>query len=412
VNGIRPYSAISGALRLHAGDDALSRMPREAARVDAHRAFVICGRSVANKTSLVDRVRSLLGDRYAGSYTRLGKDAPVEDVEEAAVAARAEGADLLIAIGAGSVLKAARVIAIALAEDRPLVELATRYPDNGAPVSPRLLQPKPPIFNVLTAATSAQNRGGAALRRSDGGPRLEFFDPKTRPAAIFWDSDALLTAPPSLALSTGLGVFWRALMNRGAMQGANPLVQADRLHAYALARQALDRMRNPEDAAARLDMCAAALLQNRDEDDGGRPFDAHWIARVVYALGAALFNRVPALDQGRTHAVLTAPALRRFGDLCPEAVAQMGEALGLAGRQAADPDCVIQAVEQVFRSVAVPDKLAGVSEQDCEYAVEAALYNFNADSARELGSHRPRLGAVLRDATRPDGGANPNRKTK
>lgn len=368
--------------------------------MDARRAFIVCGSSVASKTSLVERIRGLLGERYAGSYTRLGKDAPVEDVEQAAFAARAEGADLLIAIGAGSVLKATRVIAIALAEDRPLIELATRYPDAGPPVSPRLLQAKPPIFNVLTAATSAQNRGGAALRRSDGGPRLEFFDPKTRPTAIFWDTDALLTAPPSLALSTGLGVFWRALMNRGAIRGANPLVQADRLHAYVLARQALARMRDPEDAAARMDMCAAALLQNRDEDDGGRPFDAHWIARVVYALGAALFNRIPALDQGGTHAVLTVPALRHFGDLCPDAVAQMGEALGLSAAQAAAPDSVIQAVEQVFRSVGVPGRLAGVSEQDCQHAVEAALYNFNADRDRELSGHRQRLGALLRDAIR------------
>src|SRR5690606_37720330 len=136
-----------------------------------------------------------------------------------------------------------------------------------------------------TAATSSQHRGGAALKNPAGGPRLEYFDPKTRPAAIFWDADALLTAPPSLAHSTGLGVFWRALMNIGAVRGANPLVQASRLHAYTLALGALPRMRDPQDAEARIDMCAAALLQNRDEDDGGRPMDAHWIARSVYALG-------------------------------------------------------------------------------------------------------------------------------
>src|SRR5690606_7025650 len=139
----------------------------------------------------------------------------------------------------------------------------------------------------------------------------------------------LLTAPPSLALSTGLGVFWRALMNAGAVQGANPLVQASRLHAYTLAHGALGRMRDQTDAQARIDMCAAALLQNRDEDDGGQPFDAHWIARSVYALGAALFNQAPQLDQGLTHALLTGPAIRHFGELSPEAVEDMTTALGL-----------------------------------------------------------------------------------
>ncbi|MBO9352695.1 iron-containing alcohol dehydrogenase [Bordetella petrii] len=392
------FAAISPAVRIHAGDHALDMLPREAARLEARNAFVLCGNSVATRTPLLPRIRGLLGDRYAGAYTQLRKDAPLEDVQRAAAAARSRRADLLVAVGAGSVLKAARVVAIALGEDRPLTELATRYADGLPPHSPRLLRPKPPIFNVLTAATSAQHRGGAALRRDDGGPRLEFFDPKTRPASIFWDSDALLTAPPSLALSTGLGVYWRALMNIGALRQANPLVQASRLHAYTLARAALPRMPHAQDAQARLDMCAAALLQNRDEDDGGRPFDAHWVARSVYALAAALFNRVPHLDQGATQALLTAPAIRHFGDLCPNAIAQMGTALGLSTVDAAIPGQVAGAVQRHFHSLGVSRKLSGVPAADREHALQAALYNFNADRARELDGHRDRLRAILAEA--------------
>jgi alcohol dehydrogenase class IV len=396
---VQRFSAIASAVRVHAGQAALDLLPREAARLGARRAFVVCGNSVATRTPLLDRIRQGLGERYAGAYTRLGKDAPIEDVRQAAAQAAACGADLLIAVGAGSVLKAARVVAIALGEGGELESLATRYPEDGPPVSPRLLRPKPPIFNVLTAATSAQNRGGSALRRGDGGPRLEFFDPKTRPAVIFWDAEALASAPPALALSTGLGVFWRALMNAGAVQQANPLVQASRLHAYALARAALPRMRDPGDIAARLDMCAAALLQNRDEDDGGRPFDAHWIARVVYALGAALFNRVPHLDQGATHALMTAPAIRHFAELCPDAVAQMGAALGLPAAEAASPGKVIDCMEGLFRGVGLPARLHGVSEEDRAQALQASLFNFNADRARELAGHRDRLRAILMEST-------------
>jgi len=373
-------------------------LPREADRLGARRAFVVCGRSVATRTPLFDRIRRLLGSRYAGAYQELRKDAPLADVVAAVAEARAMDADLLIAVGAGSVLKAVRVIAMAMGENRPLEDLATRYPDEGPPVSPKLMQPKPPIFNVLTAATSAQNRGGSALRREDGGARLEFFDPKTRPTAIFWDSAALLTAPPSLAFSTGLGVYWRALMNRGAVCQANPLVQADRLHAYTLACGALPRMHDEADARARLDMCAAALLQNRDEDDGGRPMDAHWIARAVYALGAALFNRVPALDQGTTHALLTAPAIRHFGDLCLDTVSQIGMAMGLPPTDAAEPLAVSSAIEKMFDSMGLPRRLEGVAQSAYESILSDTLYNFNADRTRELGMHRKRLAAMLSEA--------------
>ncbi|MDQ1763092.1 iron-containing alcohol dehydrogenase [Achromobacter aegrifaciens] len=393
------FSSIAPGVRVHAGEDALRLLPREVERLGAQRAFVVCGNSVATRTPLLARIRDLLGERYAGAYASLGKDAPLEDVEEAVQQACACQADLLIAIGAGSVLKGARVIAMALGEGGNLAALATQYPENGAPVSPRLRRPKPPIINVLTAATSAQNRAGAALRRSNGGPRLEFFDPKTRPAAIFWDEQALASAPPSLALSTGLGVFWRALMNIGAVQQANPLVQASRLHAYTLSRSALPRMTDPQDAQARLDMCAAALLQNRDEDDGGRPFDAHWVARSVYALGAALFNAVPHLDQGSTHVVLTVPAIHHFAELCPDAVRQMGQALGVTAVDAANPDCVIEALQGLMRELGVPDRLGGVSGASREQALASSLFNFNADRSRQLSQHQERLSAILREST-------------
>lgn len=393
------FSSISPAVRIHAGDAALDLLPREAARLGAQRAFIVCGNSVATRTPLLARIRDLLGDRYAGAYPRMGKDAPLEDVQEAVRQAAACQADLLIAIGAGSVLKGTRVIAMALGEGGELAQLATQYPEQGAPVSPRLRRPKPPIFNVLTAATSAQNRAGAALRRGDGGPRLEFFDPKTRPAAIFWDSQALSSAPPSLALSTGLGVYWRALMNIGAVRQANPLVQASRLHAYALSRAALPRLQDPADVQARLDMCAAALLQNRDEDDGGRPFDAHWVARSVYALGAALFNCAPHLDQGATHVLMTASAIRHFADLCPDAIEQMGVALGLPAAEAARPERAIEALQSLTRELGLPHRLEGVSEQDREQALASSLFNFNADRKRELGLHRDRLQAILLEST-------------
>lgn len=393
------FTSTTHSVRLHSGDGALGLLPKELDRIGARRVFVVCSNSVASKTPLLSRIKELIGARFAGAFTQMRKDAPMEDAERAAELARDCAADSLIAVGAGSVMKGTRAVAIAIGEGQPLHELATRYPDNGPPVSPKLLRPKPAIFNVPTVASSAQNRAGCALRRSDGGPRLEFFDPKTRPVALFWDVEALLSAPPKLAVSTGLSVFWRALMNAGAIRQANPLVQASRLHAYTLSRAALGRIRDPVDAEARLQMCAAALLQNRDEDDGGRPFDAHWIARVVYALAAALFNRVPALDQGSTHAVLTGPAIRHFSDLCPDAVAQMGVALGLPPSQASQAQSIIDHVQDIFRSVGVPDRLAGISGQDRASALEASLFNFNADRNRELGRHRDRLLAVLEEAS-------------
>jgi alcohol dehydrogenase class IV len=403
---MQPFTAIGYPVRIHAGENALDALGAECDRASARRAFIVCGRSIAGEGRLIARIREQLGERFAGMYGRIGKDAPVADVHEAVAAARACDADILLAVGAGSVIKATRVIAILLAEPAPIEGLVTRYAEGAAPVSPRLLQAKLPIVNILTAATSAQNRAGAALKNADAGFRMEFFDPKTRPRAIFWDAGALLTAPPDLARSTACSVYWRALMNIGACDTANPLVQGDRRQAFHLANQAFERAGDPLDAGARIELCAAALLQNRDEDDGGRPFDAHWIARVVYALAAAAFNLVPGIDQGRANASLTGAAIRHFGDRCPEATLAMGRVLGLHLPHDAQADMaqvcaqVGLAVDQRFRSCGMFHSLRelGVAQPDLTEIARLCLRNFNADREGRFADDRMLLEAVLKAA--------------
>ncbi|AWB32709.1 iron-containing alcohol dehydrogenase [Orrella marina] len=384
-------------MRLYAGERALENLPREMSRLKASKAMVICGNSVATRTSLPDRIREILGESWAGMFGYMGKDAPLEDVLGAVEYAREIKADVLIAVGAGSVLKATRVVAMMLGENKSVQDIATRFFEDRPPVSPKLLAPKPPIINVLTAATSAQNRAGAAIHNPTGGPRLEFFDPKTRPCAVFWDHEALMTAPPSLAISTGVSVFWRSLMNIAAIDTANPLVQASRLHAFELARTSLPRAGDPEDVTARMSLCAAALLQNRDEDDGGRPFDVHWIASSVYALGAALFNRVRHLDQGITHAILTPAAIQNFHDLSSTAVETIGARLGLEPCEAGDPDRVCQQVRDYFAQFGFPLTLGehGVELSDLLPALHNSLHNFNANRSGGLHLHRDRLERIL-----------------
>ena len=390
------FSSINHAVRVHAGAQALSLLPSEVDRTGRGRALILCGRSVASKTDLIPLLSGLLGERLVGVFSSIGKDAPLSDVQAAVALARECQADILIAVGAGSVLKAARVVAILLGEAGEAHELATQYFPGRPPVSPRLRAPKMPVINILTAGTSAQNRGGAALKDTAGGRRLEFFDPKTRPVAIFWDERALATAPSSLAFTTGLSVYWRALMNMGTLSGANPLVEGSRRQAFLLSSRAMPRLRDSLDMAARIDMCAASLLQNRDEEDGGRPFDTHWIARVVYALVAATFSVVETVDQGCANAIYTVPAIRRFGHLCPQVIDDMCAALGVQGWQepgANAQELLAQYLSDAFLKMGVPASLRelGVAHEHIDQIIGLSLMNFNADRQQELVHHEATL---------------------
>lgn len=396
------FRAIGYPLRLHSGARALDRLPEEVARRGARRAFVVCGRTVSRKTGLIARIRELLGERCAGVFDEIEKDTTLPSVLAATEAARAAGADLVIGVGAGSVIQAARVVVILLAEKRPVRELITHYPEHGPAVSPKLLEPKLPIINVLTAATTAQNRAGSAVKDESLAHRMEFFDPKTRPAAIFWDADALLTAPAALARTTGVSVFWRAVVNLGATR-VNPLAEGDRLQAFRLARNALPRVGDPQDAAPRIDMCAAAFLQNRDADDGGAAFERHWVARVVYAFATAVFNLHPHVGQGEANSALTGTVMRRLGGRNPREMTAIAAALGAweESRPSSDaPLCAADALEGIFRSVGMPTRLRdlGIPRASLPRLLEHSLKNFNADPQREFVKERDLLLDVLRDA--------------
>ena len=395
----RQFTARALPVHLYSGDDALSHLPSELSRFDAHRAVIVCGRSVHAKTGLIRHIEQILGPRCAGVFSEISEGAPAECIERAAAFAQELACDALIAVGAGSVVKGTRVIAMLIGEGRPLPEMATRYSIDGKPVPTRLHEPKIPIFNVLTAPTTAQNRAGSALRMSGSLHQLEFFDPKTRPKAIFWDPVALATAPSSLLSSTGLEVYFLALMGLGSAPQSNVLVAPSRAQAWDLACAAMTHLDDPN---SRLDLCAAAFLQNRDEDDGGQPLKTHLVARAAYALSVAVFNRCAGLTQSHGYAAFSGASVRQLGALCHGAVSEIGTHLGIAPYQGDNGtlDLVASAIDDAFVGFGWPVKLPArsVKAVGVDDLVGFAVRNYNANSDGALTPHADLLRQVLLDS--------------
>ncbi|MGH8663707.1 MAG: iron-containing alcohol dehydrogenase family protein [Burkholderiales bacterium] len=394
------FRAATYPVRLYSGQDAAANIKAEVARNRGKRAFILCGRTVARKTAIIERMRSRLGELCVGVYDEMEKDSPLGPILAARDAARVAEADAVIAVGGGSVIQAARVVAILLAEKGDPHELCTQYPEGRPAQSVKLLQPKVPIINVCTTATSAMNRAGSGVKDPEADHRLEFFDPKTRPKAVYWDAEALLTAPVSLARSSSLSVYWRSLMNLGALD-MNPLVEGDRLQAFRLAARALPRVVDPEDAGPRIEMCAAAFLHNRDQDDGGNIVERHWVMRVVYAFATALFNRYPHIGQGEANAALTPHVLRKLGYRNPREMVRIAEALEAFPAGAAETDAPARAADALarqFAALGMPARLREleVPQAGLEPIVTDSMKNFNADPKREFLQHRAELAEALR----------------
>jgi alcohol dehydrogenase class IV len=359
---------------------------------------------VAHKTPLLDRLQEQLGPLYAGVFDAMDKDSTWPAVEQGVQAAREAGADLLIAVGGGSVIVGTRVIAILLAEEGDPYALMTQYPEGKPAYSPRLMAPKPPIFNVVTTPTTAMNRGGSGLKNNTLDHRMEFYDPKTRPAAIFWDAEALLTAPPELIRSTATTTFSSSLRSLGSGT-MNPLLEGDRRQAFRLLHRALPRiMAEPDNAALRIDLCTAAFLENRAaDDDQGRRRERDQTSSSAYALATALHIRYHHVWQGEsTSSVL--PTVTRLTP--PEDVsvaARIAEALdvwqeGMTSAEAAA--ATAEALESLYRTIGMPARVGelDIPKDDLPLLAQDTLKNFNANPGARSDDYTEQMLALLEAA--------------
>ena len=374
----RPFRYVANPIRIHAGDDVMPRLGDEAERAGARRAFVVCGQTVANGTNLLDRVGSALGDRLAGVFDRVEAGSPVPSVQQGAMMARDAEADLIVAVGGGSAVVTARAIIILLAEGGAIHDHATKYPPGAPPVSPRLMQPKIPNFVVLTTPTTAATRAGTAVIDPEAGHRLELFDPKTRPSALFWDSEALLTAPPWLFLSAAASCYSGVV---GALQGGrgnDPLAEGDLRQALTLLRENMAEVNEqPDNGDVRQNLCAAAFLSNRAGDSGG----GGGAMGVVSALAHSLDTRYRECSHGAAYSILTAPGMRFNQDHNTAGQARLASILGVRQETMNDlqaAEAAADAVAETYRGLGMASRLSevGVTEEGIELIAEDAITDF------------------------------------
>jgi alcohol dehydrogenase class IV len=371
--------------RLYRGRQAIEQDLGQAVnRAGAGRAFVVCSPSVNRRTDTIRRIEATLGDRYAGVYDGIEKDSTYASVRSAADAAAEASADLLIAVGGGSVIVATRAVAIFMAEPRDPFQIMTQYPQGKPAYSPRLLAPKPPIINIPTTPTSAMNRAGTGLKNPDLDHRMEYFDPKTRPHSIFIDEQALLSAPPDLIRSTATTVFAGAVAAM-AQTNINPLAEGDRNHAFHLAHRSYPRLVDEIDnPSLRVELCIAAFLQNRIEDDGSPRFRGGAFAGN-YAVSTALHVRYPHVGQGESTSVVHASKIRLSNPIDPHSARQIAKALGIwhdnmDARQAAL--AVADTLEALYLRVGVPTRLSqlDIPREDLRNIANETVKNFNANA--------------------------------
>jgi lactaldehyde reductase len=191
---------------------------------------------------------------------------------------------------------------------------------------------------------------------------------------VFWDDQALLTASPELCLNATASCFTSVA---GALQhtSLNTLAESDLLEALRLLRTNLPLVNSePDNAAVRINLCAAAFLYNRATDAGA----GGSALGVVTALAHSLDIRYPECGHGDAYTILAAPGMRFNAEANTAGQARFAAAMGVGTDHGDDRRAAADAKEEFFRSLELSVRLSqvGVSEDGIDIIAEDAMTDF------------------------------------
>jgi alcohol dehydrogenase len=352
---MRSFKHVSPPLRLFHGPDSLISLGRELERLGARRAVIFCGSSISGNATVLDVVRSALGDRYVGAFVGVCGHSPLPSVEAGTRELRRLDADAVVALGGGSAIVTARAASLLLAENGDARVLSTSQDKNGELRSPKLLAPKLPQLVIPTTPTTAIVKAGSAVFDPATKERLALFDPKTRAHSVFIHPDAILTAPRELMVSAGLDTLVLAIEGlispRGDPISDALLVQAVRLLGLHLPILAID-----QDASVRSELMLAAILCGQGTDYTG--------AGIATALGHAISAYSDA-DNGVIKMIVLPHALRFNGDAARTGLTKITESSCLASPTNAPLAAVADALRATASQLGISQRLrdAGVPRE-------------------------------------------------
>ena len=190
------------------GKPAVEAIAEEVGRAKANRVFVTTTRSITNG-ALVARIVKGLGAKFAGKFDAIGAHSPREGVLAGAEALREAKADLIVAVGGGSVIDATKVMLLALwrgaGDPDALSALAGVRGGAGNVASDWGAESQAlRMIAVPTTLSAAEFFPSAGVTNMQQRVKLSFFHPLFVPKAVILDPAATLETPLELLLSTGM----------------------------------------------------------------------------------------------------------------------------------------------------------------------------------------------------------------
>jgi alcohol dehydrogenase len=351
------------------------------------RRTMIATDSVLSRLGLVDPVRRALEAEGidVAVFDGIVPDPPEEVLQAGLAALRAHGSDSILALGGGSSIDAAKVIAAMATTGKSPAQLVGML---------KVSKPPLPLFAVpTTAGTGSEVTVVAVVTDSARHEKKVVIDPKLVPVAAALDPVMMKEMPPSITAATGMDALTHAVE---AYQGHWP--QADTamlcLTAVKLVFANLPRACSQgEDLEAREAMALASLY-------AGLAF-----TRAAVGYVHAFSHKLGGM-YGVPHGLANAMVLPRVLDFsrdAPYAEARLAElAVAIGAGLASEPKAAlaqrfVDRVRELNRTVGIPGKVAALRAEDIPAIARAARIEAAGDYPVPKNMSRHDAEALLRD---------------
>lgn len=319
--------AFRTAARVVFGRGSRDALAAEASRFGRRVMLVTGGRSLAAHGEL-DRLR----DRFESAGLQVAPwavrgEPEVAMIDAGAAIAIAFDAQVVVAVGGGSVIDAGKAIAAVATNGGRAIEYLEDLPAGGG--RGIATAPLPFVAAPTTAGTGSEVTRNAVLRVADLGLKRSMRDDRMLAAVAIVDPDLAASAPPEVAVPAGLDALTHlieAYVSRGAQPTTDLLALAGARRAMAaLGALGLDRARAPAAVTAEPwdELALASLWGGMALANAGlgavhglaAPAGGSWSAPHGAVCGALLAPTIRANVEALRSRDADSPALARYADL-------------------------------------------------------------------------------------------------
>ncbi|MBO4227452.1 iron-containing alcohol dehydrogenase [Bradyrhizobium neotropicale] len=306
------------------GKPAAEALREEAERLGAKRVYLIVSRTLNTTTDEIEKIRTALGDRYAATFDGIPQHTTRDVVVQTAKDAKEAGADLVVAIGGGSVVDAAKIVLMCMEH-----EIFDPSGLDGYETTPErrfgpFRTPKVRMIAIPSTLSGGEYNSGTLVTDTRRKLKQIFNHPMMMPRTIILDPAITRYTPEKLWLGSGTRAMDHGIEAICSIRG-NALVDAVCLQGLRYLHDGLLRTNeDPNDEAARINCqlgswMSAFGLQGRVPMGashaighvlGGTCDVPHYFCTAVMMPSVLRYNR-PATEQAQKKiaAALGAPEL-------------------------------------------------------------------------------------------------------